>query len=228
MTGPAPSVSVVIPTLNEEPSIQALLNHVQGLGAAEIVIADGGSVDRTVAIAEECARVVSCQANRGLQLNAGAAAASGDVLLFLHADVRLENGAIGRVQTAMTDPAIVGGDFDIRYDGGDFASRAFTAVNRLRRYFHVIYGDSGIFCRRSVFERLGGFRPYPVLEDYEFVRRLRRCGKLALLDEPIHVSDRRWRRSGLFHTMWVWFWIQGLYLAGVKPDRLARWYRPVR
>ena len=105
---------------------------------------------------------------------------------------------------------------------------AFTSVNRWRRRLGVFYGDSGIFCRRKVFESLGGYAPWPILEDYDFARRLRKAGKLALLDEPIWVSDRRWRTSGLLPTLWSWFWVQGLYLAGVNPERLAGLYHPVR
>ena len=95
-------------------------------------------------------------------------------------------------------------------------------------WFGILYGDSGIFCRRSVFKELGGYQAFPVLEDYEFARRLWKRGRLAFLDEPIHVSDRRWRQSSVLGTLWNWFWIQGLYLIGVTPERLARMYRDVR
>ena len=120
------------------------------------------------------------------------------------------------------------GNFDIRYEGSDWVAAAFTSANRWRRRLGVFYGDSGIFCRREVFEALGGYAPWPILEDYDFARRLRRAGRLALLDEPIWVSDRRWRTCGLLPTLWSWFWVQGLYLAGVEPKRLAELYRPVR
>ena len=101
-------------------------------------------------------------------------------------------------------------------------------VNRARRRFGVFYGDSGIFCRRDVFEEFGGYKPYPILEDYEFARRMWKAGKLALLNEPIYVSDRRWRNSSLLRTLWSWFWVQALYLCGVSPERLARMYRNIR
>ncbi len=222
------SVSIIIPTLNEERNIGPVLDNVLPLGAAEVIVADGGSSDRTVELARRRARVVACKPGRGVQLNAGAAAATGDVLLFLHADVRLEAGALDSIRSAAARPEVVGGNFDIRYDGGDFTAFAFTTINRWRRRLGILYGDSGIFCRRTVFEELGGFPPYRVLEDYEFVQRLRRRGKLALLEDPIHVSDRRWRQAGLFPTMWAWFWVQGLYCAGVKSERLADWYYDVR
>jgi hypothetical protein len=154
--------------------------------------------------------------------------AGGDVLLFLHADARLQPGALGHIRDALRSHGTVGGNFDLRFSGSRWQSTVFTGINRLRRRCGVFYGDSAIFCRRDVFQRLGGFRPWPILEDYEFARRLRRAGALSLLDEPVFVSDRRWRNGGLLPTLWVWFWIQSLYLAGVSPFRLARMYRPVR
>jgi len=223
-----PTISIVIPTINEEANIGPLLDNLEGLGAEEIIVADGGSTDSTAAIAGRRARVVHSPANRGLQMNEGARVAGGGILLFLHADVRLGAGSLDRVRQAMRDGGAPGGCFDIRYEGEDAAARAFTVINRWRRALGVFYGDAGIFSRRRVFEELGGYRPYPVLEDYEFARRLRKTGKLALLDEPIHVSNRRWRNSSIPGTLWSWFWIQGLYLAGVSPERLARMYRNVR
>lgn len=222
-----PTISIIIPTRNEEAEIAGLLAHLRTLGAAELIVADGSSEDRTAEIAARHAKLVRTAPSRGGQMNAGAAEASGEILLFLHADVRLDTDALARVREAMRD-GVVGGNFDIRYEGGDMAARVFTSINRTRRRFGVFYGDSGIFCRREVFRELGGYRDWPVLEDYEFGRRLWKHGKLALLDDPIYVSARRWRRGGLLATLWSWFWVQGLYLLGVPPKRLARMYRDVR
>jgi rSAM/selenodomain-associated transferase 2 len=224
----APAISVVIPTFNEAHTIGGLLENLKTLGPAEVVVADGSSTDQTAEVASRYARVLSVARCRALQMNAGAHACSGDVLLFLHADVRLGSRALDAVRESMRVPEVVGGNFDIRYEGGDWVSGAFTRINRTRRRCGVFYGDSGIFCRREVFDALGGYRPWPILEDYDFARRLRRSGKLALLDEPIWVSDRRWRTAGLLPTLWSWFWIQGLYLVGVSPERLAVLYRHVR
>jgi len=221
-------ISAIIPTYNEEHKIGSLLKNLKELGAEEVIVADGNSVDRTVEIASAYARVIRSQTCRALQMNAGGRAASGEVLLFLHADVRLGAGGLAAVKDSLRDPEAVGGNFDIRYEGSDWVAAAFTSVNRWRRRLGVFYGDSGIFCRRRVFESLGGYAPWPILEDYDFARRLRKVGKLALLDEPIWVSDRRWRTSGLLPTLWSWFWVQGLYVAGVEPERLAGLYRPVR
>ena len=222
-----PLISVIIPTYNEEHTIGSLLENLKELGAEEVIVADGNSADRTVEMASAYARVIRSKTGRALQMNAGARASSGDVLVFLHADVRLRPGALAAVKESLRNPDVVGGNFDIRYEGSDWVAAAFTSVNRWRRRLGVFYGDSGIFCRRRVFESLGGYAPWPILEDYDFARRLRKAGRLALLDEPIWVSDRRWRTSGLLPTLWSWFWVQGLYLAGVEPQRLAGLYRPV-
>jgi GT2 family glycosyltransferase len=154
--------------------------------------------------------------------------ASSEVLLFLHADVRLGPTALARMCEVMRNPSLAGGNFHIHYEGGDFTARAFTRINQWRRHLGVFYGDSGIFVRKSFFESTGGFQPWPILEDYEFARRLWKSGAVALLEEPIYVSDRRWKKGGLLRTLWQWFWIQGLYFAGVSPHRLAGLYRAVR
>jgi len=221
-------ISIIIPVLNEETTIGSLLGALDDSGADELLVADGGSVDRTVEIASCHARVVRTSTGRAVQMNAAAQSATGDVLLFLHADVRLGAAALDVVRKVMADGSFVGGNFDIRYDGKDWAATAFTQINRWRRRCGIFYGDSGIFCRRSVFDSLGGFVSWPILEDYEFARRLRRVGKLAYLTEPIWVSDRRWRTNGLLATMASWFFIQSLYYAGVPPKHLARLYRHIR
>jgi rSAM/selenodomain-associated transferase 2 len=223
-----PAISVIIPTLNEESAISALLASLAALGAGEIIVADGGSIDRTRELAAPHATVLRCPAGRAGQMNAGARAASGDILLFLHADARLEAGALESIRRAMADASVPGGAFDIRYDGGDLPARAFTWINRVRRDCGIFYGDAGIFCRRDIFIAMGGFREWPIMEDYEFARRLWKTGPLALLDDAILVSDRRWRKAGLLRTLWSWFLIQSLYYARVSPARLARLYPHIR
>jgi rSAM/selenodomain-associated transferase 2 len=224
----APKLSVIIATRNEETAVEHLLRDLLVAGAGEIIVADGSSTDRTAEIAAHYANVIQCNPCRAQQMNVGARASCGEILLFLHADVRLRSGALESIRDAMQDPAVAGGNLDIRYEGVGLAATLFTKMNRWRRRWGIFYGDSGIFCRRSVFEALGGFRPWPILEDYDMARRLWKTGPLAFLDEPIEVSARRWRKGGLPATVWSWVWIQGLYLAGVSPHRLARWYREIR
>lgn len=221
-------ISVIIPTLNEAGTIEELLRSLRLAGAEEIVVADGGSSDGTARLAAEYAKVVDCPRGRAAQMNHGARHATGDVFLFLHADTRIEAGAFEAMEAALADEGVVGGNFDVVFEGDDGAARAFAWVNRQRYRFGIFYGDSGIFVRRAVFEEFGGYREWPILEDYEFARRLWRRGRVAFLDARIHVSNRRWRKAGLWPTLWQWFWIQALYLAGVSPRRLASMYRDVR
>ena len=142
-------ISIIIPVYNEERTIGGLLKNLNDYGADELFVADGGSVDQTVVIASRYARIIYAQTGRAIQMNTAAECGSGDVLLFLHADARLAATALGVVRKAMIDPTIVGGNFDIRYEGNDWAAKAFTHINRWRRSCGIFYGDSGIFCRRS-------------------------------------------------------------------------------
>lgn len=221
-------ISVIVPVLNEENTIERFLRSLLEQHPDEVLVADGGSTDRTVERAAPLSRVVPCPRGRGAQMNTAAQLATGDILLFLHADTHLAPGAMAAIREALADPAAVGGNFDITFDGADAAARIFTRINYLRLRWGVFYGDSGIFCRQAVFVSLGGYQDWPILEDYEFARRLLKAGKVVHTSHPIHVSDRRWRRSGLLATLWSWFWVQALYLAGVSPHRLAAMYRNVR
>jgi rSAM/selenodomain-associated transferase 2 len=221
-------ISIVIPVYNEATTIGRLLENLSEFEGVELIVVDGGSTDKTADLAAGKARVVKSALGRGAQMNAGAKIATGSVLLFLHADARPGPNFPDGIRRAMDDSATSGGNLDIRYEGGDRVAEVFTRVNRWRRSWGIIYGDSGIFCRKTVFDQLDGYRPWPVMEDYDFARRLGKAGKLALLDEPIWVSDRRWRNAGLLRTLWSWVLIQGLYSLGVPPERLARIYKHVR
>lgn len=218
------TVSVIIPVLNEESTISDLLDALAPENPHEILVADGGSTDGTLERVGGRARVIHCPRGRGTQMNRAAREASGEVLLFLHSDARPEPGFLA----AIAQCPLPAGNFEILYDGGDLWSAAFTWMNRKRCRFGVFYGDSAIFCRRTLFEEMGGYREWPILEDYEFGRRLWRRGAVGFLKHPILVSSRRWQKDGAWKTMWWWFWIQGLYLVGVSPYRLDRLYRNIR
>ncbi len=229
-------VSVVIPTYNEATSIAAVLDHLKRVrGDFEVLVADGSSTDRTAEMVRELAgayphplRLVESVRNRALQLNQAVQQANGDPFLFLHADILVPAETVEAVERCLCDRAVIGGNFQIVFEGDTFVESLFTWCYRVRRPFGIYYGDSGIFVRREVFERLGGFKPIPIMDDYEFVRRMERAGRTACLDPPMLVSDRRWRVKGLYSTLFSWVWIQTLYSLGVPAEYLARWYGPVR
>lgn len=229
-------VSIIIPTYNEETSIVSVLGALKDVrGEFEVLVADGGSTDRTrelildaVADFPRPLRLAETVRNRAIQCNAAAQKASGDSFLFLHADISVHPETIKAVEVSLRDPSVIGGNFQIVFEGDTAVEQFFTWCYRVRRPFGIYYGDSGVFVRREVFERLGGFKPIPIMDDYEFVRRLERAGRTVCLEPPMLVSGRRWRVQGLFPTLFSWVWIQTLYSLGVPAERLARWYAPVR
>jgi hypothetical protein len=162
---------------------------------------------------------------RGPQLHAGAGAARGDVLLFLHADAELGPAARPAVLRALSDPGVVGGNFYLRFWPEGPWARLFSWANDVRRRrLDIYYGDSAIFVRRAVYEELGGFRPLPILEDYELVRRLERYGPTVYVrDVQVRASARRFAARP-WRTLFAWIVIQALYSMGVHPDRLAHLY----
>ena len=229
-------VSVIIPTFNEEQTVGAALAAVARVrGEFEVIIVDGSSTDATVTTVQALMpafphplRVMVAERCRALQQNRGAAAARGEVLLFLHADTIVPPDAVEKIETAFADHSVLGGNFDLIFEGDTWVERFFTWAYRVRRPFGIYYGDSGIFVRRKVFEAMGGFMPLPIMDDYEFVRRLERGGRTVCLRSSLVTSDRRWRVQGLLRTLWSWIWIQTLYSLGVPARHLARWYCPVR
>jgi rSAM/selenodomain-associated transferase 2 len=228
----APLVSVVVPVLDEEATITALLDHLAALrGRWEVIVADGGSADQTRALAaahRSAPRIVQAPRPRFRQLNTAARAARGEVLLFLHADTRLPAGAHAQLSMALADPAVLGGNFALRFDGADRFSRLLGRWYAIQRRAGIYYGDSAIWVRATAFARLGGFRELPIMDDYDLARRLERAGRTRCLPGPALTSARRWQRLGLARTIASWTAIRWLYLLRVPPERLARLYPPAR
>jgi rSAM/selenodomain-associated transferase 2 len=227
-----PLVSVLVPTLDEARELPRLLDHLAALhGRWEVIVADGGSADATQRIARQhpsAPRVVVQRGGRAAQLNAGTRIATGDVLLFLHADSRLPRDAYASLAEAWRDPHIAGGNFALDFGAGAF-ERTLAAVYRLQRRHGFYYGDSSVWVRRATFDALGGFREIPIMDDYDFVRRLERSGApTRCLPGPATTSARRWRALGIPRTVLAWFAIRWLYVAGVSPARLVRLYGIVR
>jgi rSAM/selenodomain-associated transferase 2 len=221
--------SVIIPTLNEARVIGAAARSLAEVrGEREVIVVDGGSADATAQIARECGlRVVAAPRGRGGQMNAGARAARGDALLFLHADTRLPADALELIEHTLAAPGVCGGHFNLRFDGETREARLLTRLYPRLRPFGLCYGDSAIFVRREVFEAIGGYREVALFEDCDLYRRLRRAGRFVRLERHAVTSSRRF--EGRFvRTFALWAALQALYWLGVHPNLLARVYRPVR
>jgi rSAM/selenodomain-associated transferase 2 len=225
------SISVVIPTLDEAGTIVTTLRRMSGQGADEVVVADGGSRDGTAALARgEGARVVSAPRGRGVQQNRGAAATTGDVLLFLHADCWLDPGALTALRRFIAaNPRVAGGCFRMRVAAPNPLFRLIDAAAQLRAgLLGIPYGDQGIFVPRGVFARVGGFPEVALMEDVLLACALRRRGRLAVLPPRIHVSPRRWQHQGILRqTLRNTCLILSAAL-GVPPRILTHFYPVVR
>lgn len=222
-------ISVIIPVLNEAKILEKTLSRLQPeLKSHELIVVDGGSTDASVGIAKKYGRVITSERGRAKQLNAGAAAATGEILIFLHADIWLESGALAAVVSALTS-GYVGGGFRQKIDGDSILYRLIEIAGDIRgMYLRVFYGDSGIFLARTDFEKIGGFPDVPIIEEMAFSRDLRRLGKTKLLTPYIHISARRWEARGIVRTTLNNWLITLLYFFRVSPEKLARLYRHIR
>jgi rSAM/selenodomain-associated transferase 2 len=224
-------LSVIVPMLNEEGAIAATLDSIRlGAPAAEIVVVDGGSKDQSVEIARSrCGKLIEGLRGRARQMNAGASQVSGDALAFVHADTIVPVTFAIDIEGALADGRVVGGRFDVAFDVRRPALNMVAAMISLRsRVARSATGDQAIFVRREVFEHLGGYAEIELCEDVDFVRRMRRAGRIACLRSRVITSSRRWREHGVAHTivkMWI---IKSLFLAGVSPAWLKRHYADTR
>ena len=225
-----PWLSIVIPVLNEAASIGRTLQHVLALGnGVQVIVADGQSDDETARIAREYpVTVVSSARGRGLQLKTGAEQATGEVLWFLHADSIPPPDSHLRIREALQSPQIIGGNFDLLFDGDSRAARHLSRIYPHLRKLGLCYGDSGIFVRREVYHAAGGFRAYPIFEDLDLLKRIRRKGRFLHLKSQITTSSRRFEGRSFGLTFAKWTAMQIMYWAGVHPDVLGRWYAPIR
>lgn len=224
-------LSIIIPALNEAATLPRLLAALAAEPPAEIVVVDGGSTDGTAALAAAAGvRVLQTRPGRGRQLGAGADAAAGDILLFLHADTTFPAGGLAAIGAALAaDPALVGGNFRLRFDGDSEFAAWLTGLYARLRLRGVYYGDSGVFVRRDAYARLGGIRPLALMEDYDFTRRLEQLGPTCCIGEPLLVtSSRRFAGRRKRAIVAGWLFIHLLYHLKVPTGVLAWLYNSTR
>jgi rSAM/selenodomain-associated transferase 2 len=223
------TVSVVIPVLNEERCLVETLRSVRAERPHQIIVADGGSSDATPAVVSEADLFLEAPRGRAAQMNAGAARATGDVLLFLHADCTLEPGALADAERLLHEGRVIAGCYTMTVQADGLLYRSIDACATARvRLTGLVYGDQGLFLRRRDFERLGGFPPLRLMEDVFFSRTLRRQGRIVVSRRRVFVSPRRWQRAGLVRQTLRNWTLTALAAAGVHPDRLAALYPVVR
>ena len=216
-------LSVIIPTLNERDNIARVIEQVRS--AHETIVVDGGSSDGTVEAARAAgARVIEQPASRGGQQNAGARAAGGDTLLFLHADTILSGDFEARIASALSRPGVSAGAFRFELDEPGFGMWLVETIVACRcRLFQLPFGDQGLFVRKETFFAAGGFPDEPIMEDYELVCRLRTLGRIEMVESPAITSARRWRKLGVLRTTWSNQVCLLAYKLNVAPERIARW-----
>jgi len=219
-------VSIIVPTLNEELVLEKTLTQFQQLSPHELIVSDGGSDDDTRNIAGRFShRVITGSAGRALQMNVGADEATGDILLFLHADSRIEPESYRKMLQCMQNPKWIGGAFKLCIESGKWSLKLIALLANIRsKYFGLAYGDQGFFVRKEVFKDMNGFSPLPICEDLDFYYRLRKKGSVILLKEKAHTSPRRWINEGIFFTTARNFFIAVLFGLGFPPHILTKWY----
>jgi uncharacterized protein len=226
-------ISIVIPALNEARSIAKVFASINALPNVEVILVDGGSIDDTISIAQAYGvKVISSTQGRAHQMNAGATAATGDILLFLHADTLLPLGFETMVRATLQpplegeQPAPVAGAFSLQIDDPLPSLRWIERLVAWRsRWRQMPYGDQAIFLTAATFREVGGFVEMPIMEDFELIRRLQRLGRIETLAAPVVTSARRWLKRGVWQTTFINQAIVFGYLVGVSPARLATWYR---
>lgn len=223
-------ISVIVPVLNEEARLHRQLRALSQQGFGELLVVDGGSTDRSPEIARSFPelRLLSAPRGRASQMNAGAAAARGEILLFLHADTTLPQRAAAHIEAALSSPEVIFGAFKLRTVRDEGPTPPWLRLADLRsRYSRLPYGDQAIFVRKEAFFAVGAYPDQPLMEDLELSRRLSALGRYARAPAEVCASSRRLDNNLIGTTLFLNI-APTLYRLGVPPDRLARWYREVR
>jgi rSAM/selenodomain-associated transferase 2 len=222
---PPQTISIVVPVLNEAESLSGTLASL-AKEECEIIVVDGGSEDHTISIAKEFGcTVATSERGRGKQLRVGAGLATGDVILFLHADTLLAPAALEAIKVCLQDPTVVGGACWKRFRDPHWLMRGsrWRCWTRLH-VFRRVLGDQAIFVRREALTAIGGFPDQPLMEEFELCRRLRKLGRLALAPTTVSTSARRFRQFGVMRTYWLMWRVTLLYHLGAKPEALRKLY----
>lgn len=224
--------SIIIPVLNEEAVLEhqlSILTHQISLHECELLIVDGGSTDRTIEIAQHFSRVILSPRGRAAQMNSGADVATGDVLLFLHADSLLPDDAFSAIEHALKAQEVVGGAFRVCFNCDQWPYRLVAFATNLRSRIRKIFtGDQAYFVRSASFKTIGGFPDQPLMEDLEIITRLRKIGKVVLLPQYVTTSARRHEKIGLIRSVLLMWYLRTLYRLGTSPAILQRMYIDVR
>ena len=220
-------ISIIIPTLNESKNIKATLASTQESTNIEVIVVDGGSQDNTVDIAKSAGvKVIAGYKNRASQMNAGAMNATGDILLFLHGDTLLPVNFDAMIRRALQKPKTVAGAFALRINAPQPGLRLVEwGVKWRSKWLQMPYGDQGIFITKEQFKNIYGFPELPIMEDFEFIRNLKKIGKITFLSVPVITSPRRWLKKGVLQTTLINQIIIIAYFIGISPQRIRSWYR---
>ena len=219
-------ISIIIPAINEANNIAKTIESIGPGDKKEIIVVDGGSIDDTVSIAISLgARVITGTPPRSRQMNQGADQATGDVLVFLHADTRLPEKFENVIFNSFKQPKMVAGAFELRMDSHTPGLRLIERLANWRsRYLKMPYGDQAIFLSTKLFHELGGFSDIPIMEDFELIRRLQKKGSIIILPVPVFTSARRWQNFGILKTTLINQLVIAAYVMGIAPEVIARWY----
>jgi len=228
-------ISVILPTINEELTIEKTLEALSRLvNVSEIIVVDGGSIDNTLAIIENFEKIKSISlvktelANRGAQLHKGAQSATGNIFWFIHADTRPIQGSGKQIKRFAKYSTVVGGNFEVIFSGKSFWAKFLTWLYPNLRSIGLAYGDSAFFVKRDVYEEVGGFRDFPIFEDIDLLRRLKKKGRFVNLKMPVTTSSRRFENRSFLFTFAKWSLFQGLYWIGVSPRFFGKSYKQIR
>ena len=226
----APLISIIVPCLNEQKTIVPTLSQLLRTGPdVELIIVDGGSTDNTLTLLDNPrVRLLQTRKGRGHQLDFGARAAQGKLLWFLHADTLINAEAEAELRRALMHPSFCSGNFSLIFDGPTRDAKVMTWIYRHLRLIGLAYGDSGYAVRTEVYHRVGGFRDFPIFEDLDLLRRLRRVGNFVRFPATVTTSSRRLEKPGLPRMFAYWTFLQVLYWLGCDPRRLEKLYREVR